>query len=138
MAAEQAERAEAAEALAAERANVIVKQAPKVIACDILSEAEGDRCIRDVAKELGVPERKLINAMIDKRWLYRSTDGRRSLKPMAEISKLGFARLVPVPDAGGEKTHDHLKITNAGLTRLASLVVRWGMQRRIYGAGGAA
>ena len=40
-------------------------------------------CFRYVAKELGVPERKLINYLLDKRFLYRDAHRDSRLFPLA-------------------------------------------------------
>ncbi|MEY2875826.1 MAG: hypothetical protein RLZZ373_3197 [Pseudomonadota bacterium] len=125
---EEKERIAAAKALADAE---LVTARPKAVACDVLSESAGDRCIRTAAKDLKVQERRLIGAMIEKGWLFRThrpDGGTGDLQPTAKIAKLGFAKMVPVhTDAEKSKTRDALRITNAGLTRLAVLVVKWGL-----------
>lgn len=129
--AKEAERRIAAEKAAADAELTTAR--PKAIACDILSESKGDRCIRDAAKDLQVPERKLIDVMITKGWLFRTprTDGGTGeLRPAAQMVNRGFAKMVPVhTDAEKTKTRDALRITNAGLTRIAALLLKWGLKK---------
>jgi phage antirepressor YoqD-like protein len=129
--AKEAERRIAAEKAAADAELTTAR--PKAVACDILSESKGDRCIRDAAKDLQVPERKLIEAMISKGWLFRTprTDGGTGeLRPAAQMVSRGFAKMVPVhTDAEKTRTRDALRITNAGLTRIAALLVKWGLKK---------
>jgi phage regulator Rha-like protein len=126
---EEKERIAAAKALADAE---LVTARPKAVACDVLSESKGDRCIRTAAKDLKVPERQLIATMIEKGWLFRThrpDGGTGDLQPTAKIAKLGFAKMTPVhTDAEKTKTRDTLRITNAGLTRLAAMLVKWGLK----------
>jgi prophage antirepressor-like protein len=61
---------------------------PKVEYFDILVERKNNLCFRDTAKELGVPEKKFIQYLLDKNYLYR--DKRNTLKPYAESIESGL------------------------------------------------
>lgn len=54
----------------------VAEQAPTVAAMDRLTNADGLLCLRDAAKVLGVPQKKLNNHLQAKQWIYRKMGGR--------------------------------------------------------------
>lgn len=67
----------------------IEADAPKVAFAERHAKAEGWFCIRDAAKQIGVPERQFINHLLMDGYVYRA-QGNGRLVPYAETIKRGF------------------------------------------------
>ena len=98
---------------------------PKAKALDTLANTEGTYNILECAKTVGIGERKLIDLLLDKKWIYREESGR--LQPYAIKREAGIFinRTSPVVinrNTGEEKVHLHMRITALGLTKIAELV----------------
>jgi phage anti-repressor protein/phage antirepressor YoqD-like protein len=108
---------------------VVEEQAPKVVALDRFANHEGQHNIRNAAKLLGLPERKLISWMQQHRWLYR--DNESSLRPYAERIAAGFMDTRPVEIRGSGFDERFIKsqtmITQKGLAHLAVLLAKAGL-----------
>lgn len=99
--------------------------APKAQALDTIANTDGTYTIRECAKTIGIGERKLVQLLIDKKWVFRENDGR--LQPYAEKRNAGIFINRPSPvitnkNTGEEKVHLHMRITALGLTRITGLV----------------
>ncbi|WP_081408648.1 phage antirepressor KilAC domain-containing protein [Acinetobacter larvae] len=97
---------------------------PKAKALDVIADTTNIYTIRDCAKTIGIGERKLIQLLIDKKWIYREEHGR--LQPYADKVASGVfvnkASPVVVNKYGEEKVHLHMRVTAFGLTRITGLV----------------
>ncbi len=100
---------------------------PKAKALDTIANTDGTYTIRECAKTIGIGERKLVQLLIDKKWVFRENDGR--LQPYAEKTTAGIFINRPSPvitnkNTGEERVHLHMRITAFGLTRITGLVNR--------------
>ena len=100
---------------------------PKAQALDTIANTDGTYTIRECAKTIGIGERKLVQLLIDKKWVFRENDGR--LQPYAEKTTAGIFINRPSPvitnkNTGEERVHLHMRITAFGLTRITGLVNR--------------
>lgn len=101
---------------------------PKALALDTIANTEGTYTIRECAKTIGIGERKLVQMLLDKKWVFRESDGR--LQPYAEKTTAGIFINRPSPvitnkNTGEERVHLHMRITAFGLTRITGLVNRF-------------
>lgn len=120
-------------ALDAEQENIALRgelaiTAPKAQALDTIANTEGTYTIRECAKTIGIGERKLVQMLLDKKWVFRESDGR--LQPYAEKTTAGIFINRPSPvitnkNTGEERVHLHMRITAFGLTRITGLVNRF-------------
>lgn len=113
-----------------EAKQVAIKQVatlePKALALDTIADTAGTYCIRDCAKSIGIQESKLIQMLIDKKWIYREGG---KLKPYATKIQSGVfvSRISPVitnKNTGEEQVHINMRVTAFGLTRITGLVNR--------------
>lgn len=98
---------------------------PKAKAFDTLANTEGTYNIRECAKTIGIGERKLIDLLLEKKWIYREDSGR--LQPYSTKREAGIFinRTSPVvinKYTGEEKVHLHMRVTAFGLTKITELV----------------
>ncbi|MFW1796954.1 phage antirepressor KilAC domain-containing protein [Acinetobacter guillouiae] len=98
---------------------------PKAKALDTLANTEGTYNIRECAKTIGIGERKLVDLLLKKKWIYREESGR--LQPYATKRAEGIFINRPSPIVtnkytGEEQVHLHMRITAYGLTKIAELV----------------
>lgn len=98
---------------------------PKAKALDTLANTEGTYNIRECAKTIGIGERKLIDLLLEKKWIYREDSGR--LQPYSTKREAGIFinRTSPVvinKYTGEEKVHLHMRVTAFGLTKITELV----------------
>lgn len=98
---------------------------PKAKALDTLANTEGTYNIRECAKTIGIGERKLVDLLLKKKWIYREESGR--LQPYATKRAEGIFINRPSPVVtnkytGEEQVHLHMRITAYGLTKIAELV----------------
>lgn len=105
-------------------------QAPKVAALELLSAASGDMCLRDAAAHLNVPERVFTQTLNTHGWIYRRP-GKKGWLAHAESLRRGVLayRCYTYRDSvdGLEKVKESVLVTPLGLTRLAELLVKWGI-----------
>lgn len=104
----------------------VAELTPKAKALDTIADTAGTYCIRDCAKNIGIQESKLIQMLIDKKWIYREGG---KLKPYATKIQSGVfvGRLSPVitnKNTGEEQVHINMRVTAFGLTRITGLVNR--------------
>lgn len=102
---------------------------PKADALDRISTAQGSLCLTDAAKALQVPPREFIGWLQQHRWIFR-----RQGTPWlgySEKTRMGMVEhkvtTVSRPD-GSEKITEQVRITPAGLAKLASLHQIGGLQ----------
>lgn len=69
--------------------NKIELDAPKVAFAERHAKAEGWFCIRDAAKQIGIPERQFINHLLTDGYVYRA-QGSGRLMPYADTIKRGL------------------------------------------------
>lgn len=103
--------------------------APKAQALDTIADTSGTYTIRECAKNIGIPESKLIQLLLDRRWVYR--DEKRKLQPYADKVQKGIFinRASPVIKNavdGQERVFLHMRVTAYGLTRISGLVNKFG------------
>ncbi len=104
--------------------NKVEQLQPKADAYEILSGAKGSVSIRVASGELKVPEKKLIQWLLDNDWAYREgnrTDGK--LLPHAHRKEQGYLELVSVVtyNTGEAVARSQTKVTQKGLARLAQI-----------------
>jgi anti-repressor protein len=99
-----------------ESENAILK--PKAEYHDRLVDAKGLTNFRDTAKELGIPEKKFINILLQKKYVYRDKSG--DLRPYAEYMKW-FA--LKDWESGGH-SGVQVRITVSGKTHFQKLVAK--------------
>lgn len=94
---------------------------PLAAVANRLTGADGWLCIRESAKALKMPEKKLVFWLLENKWLYRDMKGR--LRGYADKTpKYINHKITPIPtDADAEKVSLQAMITPAGLTRLADI-----------------
>ncbi|WP_353174375.1 phage antirepressor KilAC domain-containing protein [Acinetobacter rudis] len=102
---------------------------PKAQALDVIANTDGTYNIRECAKTIGIPERKLIALLIDKKWCYR--EGKK-LQPYADKVSSGVfinrpSSVITNQYTGEEKVHLHMRVTAFGLTRITGLVGKMGV-----------
>ncbi|ENV15530.1 MULTISPECIES: phage antirepressor KilAC domain-containing protein [Acinetobacter] len=117
-------------ALHAEQENQVLHEKveilePKAKALDTIANTEGTYNIRECAKTIGIGERKLVDLLLKKKWIYREESGR--LQPYATKRAEGIFINRPSPVVtnkytGEEQVHLHMRITAYGLTKIAELV----------------
>ncbi|OTG85860.1 hypothetical protein B9T31_09720 [Acinetobacter sp. ANC 4558] len=100
---------------------------PKAQALEAIANTNGTYTIRECAKALNVGERKLIDLLLDKKWIYREEHGR--LQPYSTKREAGIFINRPSPvimnkNTGEEKVHLHMRITALGLTKITELINR--------------
>lgn len=116
----------------------VAEDAPKVAYVDTFVADADLRILRDVAKSLGVQEKRLRAALVEHGWIYVERETRWSRSEGRKIEtvryshyahKADYFRPVPRHDAPrfrGEVDHT-LKVTPAGAEAIARAVVRWGL-----------
>lgn len=94
---------------------------PRAAVADRITVAEGRLCIREAAKALKMPERKLVFWLLENKWLYRDQKGR--LRGYADKTPRYIEhKITPIPtDEDADKVSLQAMITPAGLTRLADI-----------------
>lgn len=100
---------------------------PKAAGFDRITQSQGELCLRDAAKTLGIPERKFTQWLIDRRWIYR--DQSQTLRPYADRVRSGhLAERISTPrqTVQGEKVFAQTIVTPAGLARLGAMAERQG------------
>lgn len=98
--------------------------APKAIALDRLSTADGSLCITDAAKAIQVRPKALFSYLREHNWIYRRPGGKSYLGYQTRVtSGLLEHKVTTVLRAdGSEKIVEQVLITPRGLTKLAMLL----------------
>ncbi|AUX84886.1 DNA-binding protein [Acinetobacter sp. ACNIH2] len=125
-------------ALAAEQENEALKQhvavlEPKAQVVDVIADTVNTYTIRETAKTIGVQESKLIDLMLQKRWVYRENSHCRRLCAYAHrIDQKVMANKVSkvIVSAEGDKVFTQARVTAFGLTRLTALVAAAGLLKK--------
>lgn len=97
--------------------------APKAQALDRIAQADGEMCITNAAKTIGMPPRKLIAWMERHDWIYRRPGSKRHTAYQARI-KAGYLthKVTTVERAdGSEKVVESVIVTPKGLAKLAEV-----------------
>lgn len=118
--------ADLAERVEQQQARLTVAE-PKAAGFDRITQSQGELCLRDAAKTLGIPERKFTQWLIDRRWIYR--DQSQTLRPYADRVRSGhLAERISTPrqTVQGEKVFAQTIVTPAGMARLAAMAERRG------------
>ena len=97
--------------------------APKAQALDRIAQAEGDMCITDAAKDLGMKPRTLMAWLEQNRWVYRRGG---ASKPVAYQNRIQSGHLTHKVTAvqredGTEKMVAQVIVTPKGLAKLAEV-----------------
>ncbi|WP_176219626.1 phage antirepressor KilAC domain-containing protein [Chromobacterium haemolyticum] len=105
-------------------ANQVAEQAPKVAAQERLALSEGELCLTDAAKALGVPPGKFTAYLIRIGWAYRCQSNNRPVGyTVKEQQGLVVHRPVTIYHKSGDvESSSQLLITPKGLARLAELI----------------
>lgn len=101
--------------------NKVLEQAPKVEAFNRIANTDGSFCIRDAAKTLQIPEKKLMQFLIENNWVYRRPMGTGYLAYSDRI-KSGFLEhkiTTGEKSDGTSWTNTQARITAKGLAKLA-------------------
>lgn len=116
--------------LAAEQAEQIEQQqaqlaitAPKAQALDRIAQADGEMCITNAAKTIGVQPKKLFEWMERHDWIYRRPGSKRHTAYQARI-KAGYLthKVTTVERSdGSEKVVESVIVTPRGLAKLAEV-----------------
>ena len=116
--------------LAAEQAEQIEQQqaqlaitAPKAQALDRIAQADGEMCITNAAKTIGVQPKKLFEWMERHDWIYRRSGSKRHTAYQARI-KAGYLthKVTTVERSdGSEKVVESVIVTPKGLAKLAEV-----------------
>ena len=118
-------------ALQAEQQNIALQQQvhllePKAQALEVIANTDNTYTIRDCAKTIGIGERKLVQLLLDKGWVYRDSSDR--LQPYSQKcdQKVFINRPSKVikNSAGEEHVYLQMRVTAYGLTRITGLVNR--------------
>lgn len=106
----------AAEEKAQILANAIVKQQPKVEYFNRVAVSEEAALnIRDAANRLGFRQNEFVHMMLEKKWLYRASDGR--LKAYADKIKSGLLKDKDVVDHNGN-SRAQVVFTDKGIVHI--------------------
>lgn len=109
-------------------ANAAIREmAPKAAFYDAVAASDGDKSFRETAKVFGVPEKKFIAILVDKRYIYRDAHG--VLMPFADHMKRGQFTVREVIDNGaqGVRTRSQTKITPTGRQAIWRMLMKEGM-----------
>lgn len=116
LAARQAEQIE-------QQQSALALAAPKAQALDRIAQAEGDMCITNAAKSLGMQPKRLFSWMQENDWIYRRPGSAAWLAYQARI-KSGVLdhKVTTVSRADGrEKVVEQVLVTPKGLAKLAEV-----------------
>lgn len=85
-----------------------------------IAVSDGDYCITDAAKTLGVKPSFLFSELASRKWIYRREEG-GDWKGMQTAINAGYMlhKLIVVPSNGGDLRRTQVRITNQGVVRLA-------------------
>lgn len=112
----------------------VAEQTPKVIALDRIAEADGSFNLRESAKVLQMPERKLHAYLQSNGWIFRHHHGRQWLG-YSDKTKAGYLthKFTEVRGSDGEpKVVEQVRVTPRGITRLSVML---GHQEQLSLAG---
>lgn len=103
---------------------------PKAKSLDRIADTTNIYTIRECAKAIGIGERKLMQLLIDKKWVFRENGGRPQPYSDKVAQGVFVNRASPVivnKSTGEEKVHLHMRVTAFGLTRITGLVNKLGV-----------
>lgn len=94
---------------------------PKAAIADRIASAEGWLCIRDAAKALKMPEKKLVHWFLLNNWMYRDQKGRLRGYSGKTPRYLNH-KITPIPaEDNQDRVSVQVLVTGEGLTRLAGI-----------------
>lgn len=104
----------------------IEEMAPKAAYYDAVAASDGDKSFRETAKMFGVPEKKFIRILIEKRYIYRDAHG--TLVPYADHMKRGQFTVREVVINGVEtlRSASQTKITPVGRQAIWRMLAKEG------------
>lgn len=104
----------------------IEEMAPKAAYYDAVAASDGDKSFRETAKMFGVPEKKFIRLLIEKRYIYRDAHG--TLVPYADHMKRGQFTVREVVINGVEtlRSASQTKITPVGRQAIWRMLAKEG------------
>ena len=104
----------------------IEEMAPKAAYYDAVAASDGDKSFRETAKMFGVPEKKFIRLLIEKRYIYR--DAHSTLVPYADHMKRGQFTVREVVINGVEtlRSASQTKITPVGRQAIWRMLAKEG------------
>ena len=97
--------------------------APKAQALDRITQADGEMCITNAAKTIGVQPKKLFEWLEQHDWIYRRSGSRSHTAYQARIKSGHLTHKVTVLDRpdGSEKVVQRVVVTPKGLAKLAEV-----------------
>lgn len=113
--------------LAAELAEQVVEQAPKLAAYELLQGAGGTLNLTSAAAHLGIERYRLIRWLSENRWMYRRVNSKPWLAYQARIQQGLVANKVSVigtADEGDTRCASQFRITPKGMAILAAKVAQ--------------
>ncbi|MHA3083759.1 phage antirepressor KilAC domain-containing protein [Acinetobacter sp. ANC 5383] len=124
-------------ALAAEQENHELKEQvavlePKAQALDAIADTVSTFTIRDTAKTIGVPEKTLVQFLLDKHWVYRENSKHRRLCAYSTAIEKGLMinKVTSVISyEEGDHVYTQARVTAKGLTRLTAMIEKAGLKQ---------
>lgn len=124
-------------ALAAEEENQALKEQvallePKAQVVDAIADTTSTFTIRDTAKTIGVPEKTLVQFILDKRWVYRENSKHRRLCAYSTAIEKGLMvnKVTSVISyEEGDHVYTQARVTAKGLTRLTAMIEKAGLKQ---------
>jgi len=103
----------------------VEEQAPKVAALDrIATFSDGSFCIRDAAKSLQIPERRLQQLMLERQWVYRRPMGAGLLAYSDKLQSGLMEHKITRGERqdGSEWVGTQARVTAKGMAKLATVI----------------
>lgn len=111
--------------LAAELAEQVAAQAPKLAAFEVLQGAGGTLNLTEAAAHLGVERYRVIRWLSENRWMYRPANSKRWLSYQKRIQQgvvVNKVSVIGTTDEGDSRCASQIRITAKGMTILAAKV----------------
>lgn len=111
--------------LAAELAEQVAAQAPKLAAFDLLQGAGGTLNLTEAATHLGIERYRVIRWLSENRWMYRPANSKRWLAYQKRIQQgvvVNKVSVIGTTDEGDSRCASQFRITAKGMTILATKV----------------
>lgn len=121
--AKEAEREQAGRA--AQLEHQVAEQAPAVAGFERIASASGSLCITDAAKNLQTGPKKLIDLLLQQKWIYTRPGKKGYLAYQDKIQSGHLTHKQSVyedPKTYEQKVSDQVRVTPRGLTKLALLL----------------
>ena len=115
--------------LAADLAEQVHQLQPKAAALDLISEKNGDLCLSDAAKTLGIRPKDLINWLQAHRWIFKHEHNQpwKGYQPKINSGHLRHVEHEYTSSNGQMKLTTQVRVTAKGLTHLAQQLTKKGI-----------